>query len=778
MGVNDNLYDGSQTIISNASCTTNCLAPLAKVLNDAFGIERGLMTTIHAYTADQNLQDGPHSDLRRARAAALNMVPTSTGAAKAIGLVLPELKGKLDGYAMRVPLPTGSATDLTVTVSREASAEEIDAAYREAAAGPLGKYLTYTDAPIVSSDIVTDPSSCIYDAKLTKVFGPMVKVARLVRQRVGLLQPPRRPDDAGGQVALMRSVDDLIAEGVSGRRVLVRTDLNVPLDKSTGAITDDGRIRASLPTLQALRDAGARVIVAAHLGRPKGAPDPQFSLAPVAARLGELLGHDGAARCRRRRARTPGPRRRRSPTATSSCWRTSASRPRETSKDDAARGELADRLAALAELYVDDAFGAVHRKHASVFDVAERLPHARRTPGRPRARGADPADQRPRPALRRGPRRLEGQRQAGRHRGAAAQGRPAARRRRHVLHVPRRAGPRRRAARCWRPTRSTPAAGCWPRRATASCCRSTSSAADGVQRRGRDQRRPGDGDPGRAHGPGRRAAHRRAVRLDPGRRPHRVLERPDGRLRARPLPGGHARGRRGGRRRRRAVASSGAGTPPPPSGSSAWTRTPTATSAPAAVRRWSTSRAGSSRASRCSPTDRGTETWHARTAAPARREGRRPLIAGNWKMQMTHLEAIGLVQKLVFSLKETELEAAEVVVLPPFTALRSVQTLVTGDKLEIGYGAQDLSPHDSGAYTGDVSGAHAQRPGLPVRGRRPLRAAGDPRRGRRRRRGQGAGGAAARPRPDPLRGGGAGGPPGRRARRAHARPSSTPRSRA
>jgi glyceraldehyde 3-phosphate dehydrogenase len=176
MGVNHDKYDGSQTIISNASCTTNCLAPLAKVLNDAFGIERGLMTTIHAYTADQNLQDGPHKDLRRARAAALNMVPTSTGAAKAIGLVLPELKGKLDGYAIRVPVPTGSATDLTVQLSREASAEDIDAAYREAAAGPLGKYLTYTDAPIVSSDIVTDPSSCIYDAKLTKVFGPMAKV--------------------------------------------------------------------------------------------------------------------------------------------------------------------------------------------------------------------------------------------------------------------------------------------------------------------------------------------------------------------------------------------------------------------------------------------------------------------------------------------------------------------------------------------------------------------------------------------------------------------------
>jgi glyceraldehyde 3-phosphate dehydrogenase len=177
MGVNEGTYDpDTMNILSNASCTTNCLAPLAKVFNDAFGIERGLMTTIHAYTADQNLQDGPHKDLRRARAAAINMVPTSTGAAKAIGLVIPELKGKLDGYAIRVPVPTGSATDLTVQVKREASSEEIDAAYREAAGGPLGKYLTYTADPIVSSDIVTDPSSCIYDSKLTKVFGPMVKV--------------------------------------------------------------------------------------------------------------------------------------------------------------------------------------------------------------------------------------------------------------------------------------------------------------------------------------------------------------------------------------------------------------------------------------------------------------------------------------------------------------------------------------------------------------------------------------------------------------------------
>jgi glyceraldehyde 3-phosphate dehydrogenase len=177
LGVNDDAYDPDQhTIISNASCTTNCLGPMAKVINDTFGIERGLMTTIHAYTQDQNLQDGPHKDLRRARAAAINVVPTSTGAAKAIGLVLPELKGKLDGYALRVPVPTGSATDLTVTLSRETTVEEVNGALRAAAEGPLRGILTYTEDPIVSSDIVTDPASCIFDSGLTKVIGDQVKV--------------------------------------------------------------------------------------------------------------------------------------------------------------------------------------------------------------------------------------------------------------------------------------------------------------------------------------------------------------------------------------------------------------------------------------------------------------------------------------------------------------------------------------------------------------------------------------------------------------------------
>ncbi len=177
MGVNESQYDpAAHTVISNASCTTNCLAPMAKVLNDTFGIEHGLMTTIHAYTNDQVILDFPHKDLRRARAAALNMIPTTTGAAKAIGLVLPDLKGKLDGYAMRVPVPTGSATDLTFKMARPASKDDINAAMKAAAEGPLRGILEYTEDPIVSSDIVTNPASCIFDAGLTNVIADSAKV--------------------------------------------------------------------------------------------------------------------------------------------------------------------------------------------------------------------------------------------------------------------------------------------------------------------------------------------------------------------------------------------------------------------------------------------------------------------------------------------------------------------------------------------------------------------------------------------------------------------------
>ena len=177
MGVNDDKYDpAAHAIISNASCTTNCVAPMAKVLLENFGIVKGLMTTIHAYTQDQNLQDGPHKDLRRARAAAQNIVPTSTGAAKATALVLPELKGKMDGYSLRVPVITGSITDLVVELGREVTKDEVNAAYKAAAEGALKGILYYTEDPIVSSDIVGSPASCTFDASITMAYGNQVKV--------------------------------------------------------------------------------------------------------------------------------------------------------------------------------------------------------------------------------------------------------------------------------------------------------------------------------------------------------------------------------------------------------------------------------------------------------------------------------------------------------------------------------------------------------------------------------------------------------------------------
>jgi len=177
LGVNDDTLDGTETIISNASCTTNCLAPMVKVLEDNFGIESGFMQTIHAYTADQRLQDAPHSDLRRARAAALSIIPTSTGAAKALGLVIPSVKGKLNGASLRVPVPAGSITDFTGVLTKPATKEEINAAFKKAASeGSLKGYLQYTEDPIVSADIVGNTHSCIFDSELTLVMGKTIKI--------------------------------------------------------------------------------------------------------------------------------------------------------------------------------------------------------------------------------------------------------------------------------------------------------------------------------------------------------------------------------------------------------------------------------------------------------------------------------------------------------------------------------------------------------------------------------------------------------------------------
>ena len=251
MGVNQDDYDpATDVVISNASCTTNCLAPMAKAIHDVYGIEWGLMTTIHAYTNDQVILDAPHKDLRRARAGALNMIPTTTGAARAIGLVMPELKGKLDGYAMRVPVPTGSATDLTVGLAR---GDHGRGAQRDGQGRRRGSAEGHPEVHRGSDRVVRhrDRSALVHLRCLAdEHHGQHRQGAGLVRQRVGLLQPSGRPGPLRRRHALIvKTLDDL---DVAGRRVLVRADLNVPLAQADGipTITDDGRIRASLPTLQ------------------------------------------------------------------------------------------------------------------------------------------------------------------------------------------------------------------------------------------------------------------------------------------------------------------------------------------------------------------------------------------------------------------------------------------------------------------------------------------------------------------------------------------------
>ena len=378
MGVNHLDYDpANHHVISNASCTTNCLAPMAKALNDDLGIVKGLMTTIHAYTADQNLLDNIHKDPRRARAAALNVVPTSTGAAKAIGLVLPELKGKLDGFALRVPVPTGSATDLTFEAGRETTVEEVNAIVKAAADGAQGlpEVLHRPDRVLRHRH---RPGVLHLRRPADQGHRQPGQGHRLVRQRVGLLQPPRGPDPPRRQEPLSRWPASTPSRRPSAAACGASGSWSAPTSTCRSTAARSPTTAASgpaCPTIKALVDAGARVVVTAHLGRPKGAPDPAYSLAPVAARLGELLGVDVAFA-----TDTVGESARSTVDALGDGEVAVLENVRfnagETSKDEAERGAFADQLAALADGFVSDGFGVVHRKQASVYDVAKRLPHA------------------------------------------------------------------------------------------------------------------------------------------------------------------------------------------------------------------------------------------------------------------------------------------------------------------------------------------------------------------------------------------------------------------
>ncbi len=364
LGVNfDEAYDREQhRVISNASCTTNCLAPVAKVLHDTIGIKHGLMTTIHAYTSDQRLQDMPHRDLRRARAAAINLIPASTGAAKAIGLVIPELNGKLHGFAVRAPVPTGSVVDLTVEMNRETTVEEVNQALKAAASsGPMrGNPRVHGGSDRL---IRHRQESRLVDPRLPadgRHGGDDGQGRVLVRQRMGLFQPSRGPRTK----AAVKTLKDL--GDVDGKRVLVRVDFNVPLED--GAVADDTRIRAALPTIEELRSRGARLILVSHLGRPRDR-EPELSLRPAADRLAELTGADvtlapgvvgddvqGFAKNLSR--------------GDILMLENVRYEPGETKNDP----ELARELASLAGVYVDDAFGAAHRAHASTEGVARLLP--------------------------------------------------------------------------------------------------------------------------------------------------------------------------------------------------------------------------------------------------------------------------------------------------------------------------------------------------------------------------------------------------------------------
>jgi glyceraldehyde 3-phosphate dehydrogenase len=384
-GVNHDKLTKDHLVVSNASCTTNCLAPVAKVLNDAVGIEKGFMTTIHAYTGDQPTLDTFHKDLYRARAAALSMIPTTTGAAKAVGLVLPELNGRLDGTSIRVPIPNVSVVDFKFLPKRETTKDEIHAAIKAAASRHLKGILGTVDQPNVSSDFNHDSHSSVFDLSQTKVMdGRLVRVLSWYDNEWGFSN--RMADTAVAMGKLLgigvsahtseaampastggRRIRTLSGAQLDGKTVLLRADLNVPM--KDGKVTDDTRIKRLLPSINELASQGARVIVMSHFGRPK-AKDPEMSLAGVARKLGELMpGKDvrfipdciGRGVKNRAASLFPGE---------VAVLENLRYYPGEEANDLA----FAKEIAAIGDIYVNDAFSCAHRAHASTHAIATMLP--------------------------------------------------------------------------------------------------------------------------------------------------------------------------------------------------------------------------------------------------------------------------------------------------------------------------------------------------------------------------------------------------------------------
>ena len=465
-GVNHKMLTKDMTVVSNASCTTNCLAPMAKVLHDSFGILRGYMVTIHAYTGDQNTVDTLHKDLHRARAAAVSAIPTSTGAARAVGLVLPELKGKLDGTAIRIPTPNVSLVSLDVNLKKPATKDEINAAMQDASQGRAEGHPGLQHRAAGQHRLQPLPGvvhlRCDADRGGGWRAGPG---DGLVRQRVGLLQPdvghrgavrqpvarnrahcdgrvegPRAPGACHATGRIPHEVTHVLPHArrldVAGKRVLLRADLNVPV--RDGKITDLTRLERLSPTIRELAGKGAKVIVCSHFDRPKGKRVPEMSLAPMAAALGEVLGQRvrfaedcigvaGAAGGRR-------------------AWRDgdvlvleNTRFHAEEEKNDPA---FAAELAKLADIYVNDAFSAAHRAHASTEGVAHLLPAYAGRLMQAELEALDAALGNPRASGRGDRRRRQGLHQAGTAGQSGRQGERAGDRRRDGQHVPGRAGRR------------------------------------------------------------------------------------------------------------------------------------------------------------------------------------------------------------------------------------------------------------------------------------------------------------------------------------------------